>query len=288
MKGVEIGDGFETARTPGSAAHDAIHLGRHGATSYRRPSSRAGGHRGRHDHRRPARRPGRDEAARHAEPAGAAHRRRRDQGSDACRSGAHRRDRGARAGVVAETMVALVLAGEALRKFGGDSLASWSATTTRSWPRCGEPGHAPSSRPRRPDGCRQDDGGGAVRGGASTGPSSTLTTWCRTSPGAASPTCSPKAKRRSGPSSATRSPTRARPPTPLVIACGGGAVLDPTSRRRLRDTGFVVWLHADPHVLADRVHADGVDRPLLTDRGASRRSPASPTPTNPPTTRPPT
>jgi chorismate synthase len=27
------------------------------------------------------------------------------------------------AGVVAETMVALVLAGEALRKFGGDSLA---------------------------------------------------------------------------------------------------------------------------------------------------------------------
>ena len=57
-------------------------------------------------------------------------------------------------------------------------------------------------------------------------------------------------------------------PTPLVIACGGGAVLDPTSRRRLRDTSFVVWLRAEPHVLADRVHADGIDRPLLTDAGA--------------------
>ena len=33
-------------------------------------------------------------------------------------------------GVVAETMVALVLAGEALRKFGGDSVAEWCATTT--------------------------------------------------------------------------------------------------------------------------------------------------------------
>ena len=56
-------------------------------------------------------------------------------------------------------------------------------------------------------------------------------------------------------------------PAPLVIACGGGAVLDPTSRRRLRDTGFVVWLRAEPQVLADRVRADGVDRPLLTDAG---------------------
>jgi shikimate kinase len=52
-------------------------------------------------------------------------------------------------------------------------------------------------------------------------------------------------------------------PTPLVIACGGGAVLDPTSRRQLHTAGFVVWLRARPGVLAERVDADHVARPLL-------------------------
>ena len=56
-------------------------------------------------------------------------------------------------------------------------------------------------------------------------------------------------------------------PAPLVIACGGGAVLDPDSRRRLRSSGFVVWLRAVPDVLAARVQGDGVDRPLLTREG---------------------
>jgi shikimate kinase len=57
-------------------------------------------------------------------------------------------------------------------------------------------------------------------------------------------------------------------PAPSVIACGGGAVLDPENRRRLRETGTVVWLRAAPTVLAERVGADGVDRPLLAPRGA--------------------
>jgi len=57
-------------------------------------------------------------------------------------------------------------------------------------------------------------------------------------------------------------------PEPAVISCGGGAVLDPDNRRRLRDRGFVVWLRAAPDVLADRVRADGVDRPLLGPAGA--------------------
>jgi shikimate kinase len=52
-------------------------------------------------------------------------------------------------------------------------------------------------------------------------------------------------------------------PAPLVIACGGGAVLDPTSRRQLHTSGFVVWLRARPGVLAERVDADPVERPLL-------------------------
>ncbi len=56
-------------------------------------------------------------------------------------------------------------------------------------------------------------------------------------------------------------------PAPLVIACGGGAVLDPDSRRRLRSAGFVVWLRAAPRVLAARVQADPVERPLLAREG---------------------
>ena len=41
-------------------------------------------------------------------------------------------------GVVAETMAALVLAGEALRKFGGDSVAETSATRRATWRRCSD------------------------------------------------------------------------------------------------------------------------------------------------------
>jgi shikimate kinase len=53
-------------------------------------------------------------------------------------------------------------------------------------------------------------------------------------------------------------------PTPLVIACGGGAVLDPENRRRLHDTAIVVWLQASPAALGDRVGPAATgDRPLL-------------------------
>ena len=51
-------------------------------------------------------------------------------------------------------------------------------------------------------------------------------------------------------------------PEPLVIACGGGAVLDPENRRALRGSGVVVWLRADTATLAARV-GDGSSRPLL-------------------------
>jgi shikimate kinase len=45
-------------------------------------------------------------------------------------------------------------------------------------------------------------------------------------------------------------------------------VLDPDNRRRLRETGVVVWLRAEPSVLAERLDADGVERPLLAPRGS--------------------
>jgi shikimate kinase len=55
-------------------------------------------------------------------------------------------------------------------------------------------------------------------------------------------------------------------PEPIVIACGGGAVLDAENRRALRATGLVVWLRASPEVLSGRVDRQPDARPLL--RGA--------------------
>ncbi len=53
-------------------------------------------------------------------------------------------------------------------------------------------------------------------------------------------------------------------PEPVVVAAAGGVVLNPDNRRRLRQAGTVVWLHADPAVLAERVGSSD-HRPLLGD-----------------------
>ncbi len=119
IKGVEIGDGFETARRRGSQAHDEMFRGPAGV---QRSTNRAGGLEGGMTNGQPLRvraamKPistvpralatvdlatGEETAAIH-------------QRSDVCAVPA--------AGVVTETMVALVLARAALEKFGGDSLA---------------------------------------------------------------------------------------------------------------------------------------------------------------------
>jgi shikimate kinase len=60
-------------------------------------------------------------------------------------------------------------------------------------------------------------------------------------------------------------------PTPAVIAAAGGAVLDPANRRLIRDAGrrgLVVWLRADPALLAKRIVPSvvtGGHRPLLDE-----------------------
>jgi shikimate kinase len=59
-------------------------------------------------------------------------------------------------------------------------------------------------------------------------------------------------------------------PVPLVISCGGGAVLDPDGRKRMRATGVVVWLRAEPAELAERVSKNLPDRPLLPTTGAEQ------------------
>lgn len=119
IKGVEVGDGFETARRPGTQAHDEIVPGEQGV---QRVSNKAGGIEGGMTigdllRVRAAMKPiatvpkalatidtstGQVAKAHH-------------QRSDVCAVPA--------AGVVAEAMVALVLADAALEKFGGDNIA---------------------------------------------------------------------------------------------------------------------------------------------------------------------
>jgi chorismate synthase len=118
MKGVEIGDGFRTARRRGSAAHDEMLPG----DPVKRLTNRAGGIEGGMTNGEPVRvrvamkpistvpRALRTVDVATGEAAQAIHQR-----SDVCAVPA--------AGVVAEAMVALVLADAALEKFGGDSLA---------------------------------------------------------------------------------------------------------------------------------------------------------------------
>jgi chorismate synthase len=120
IKGVEVGDGFETARRRGSVAHDEIQRDANGVVH--RLTDRAGGIEGGMSNGeilrvRAAMKPIStipkalatiDVAT--GEAAKAHHQR-----SDVCAVPA--------AGVVAEAMVALVLANSVLEKFGGDSLA---------------------------------------------------------------------------------------------------------------------------------------------------------------------
>jgi chorismate synthase len=121
IKGVEIGDGFAVAGRPGSQAHDPITWDAD-AGSYRRESSLAGGVEG-------GMSTGELVVARAAmKPLATLNRpvlKTVDvETKEETVSFKERTDVTAvpAMGVVAETMVALVLAGEALRKFGGDSL----------------------------------------------------------------------------------------------------------------------------------------------------------------------
>jgi chorismate synthase len=119
MKGVEIGDGFRTARRRGSAAHDEMVPD---ADGVRRLSNRAGGIEGGMSNGEPVR-------ARVAmKPISTVPRALRtvDMATGAAAQAIHQRSDVCAvpaAGVVAEAMVALVLADAALEKFGGDSLA---------------------------------------------------------------------------------------------------------------------------------------------------------------------
>ena len=129
VKGVEIGDGFDVARRRGSDAHDAIRWEQE-TGSYRRDSMRAGGTEGGMTTGEPL-------IARLAmKPLATLNRPTLATVDMATKqetvSFKERTDVTAvpALGVVAETMVALVLANEAQRKFGGDSLAEFVRNAT--------------------------------------------------------------------------------------------------------------------------------------------------------------
>ena len=119
IKGVEVGDGFELARTRGSLAHDEILPD--GPGQVRRASGRAGGTEGGMStgellRVRAAMKPIATvpRALRTVDIATGEEARANNQRSDVCAVPA--------AGVVAEAMVALVVADAVLEKFGGDSV----------------------------------------------------------------------------------------------------------------------------------------------------------------------
>ncbi len=121
VKGVEVGDGFEVAGLPGSEAHDPIHWDAE-ARAYRRHTTRAGGVEG-------GMTTGELVVCRASmKPLATLNRPVLTtvdvETKEETVSFKERTDVTAvpAMGVVAETMVALVLAGEAQRKFGGDSV----------------------------------------------------------------------------------------------------------------------------------------------------------------------
>ena len=202
-------------------------------------------------------------------------------------------------GVVAETMTALVLASEALRKFGGDSLAevvrnrdgylaalgrhprrrsaavgpdlgTTGSRPTASTGRCDAPHPA-----GRDDGRRQDDGR------ASCWPTALgwryLDSDAEVEAGHRPDRARAVRPRRRG--GLPRKPRRPcwRGPAPAtgpsVVSVAGGAVLGAENRALLAASGTVVWLRARPETLAARV-GDGAGRPLLGRRPGRRPGPA--------------
>lgn len=53
---------------------------------------------------------------------------------------------------------------------------------------------------------------------------------------------------------------------PAVAAAGGGVVIRPINVKRMRGSGLVIWLRAEPEVLAARL-GSGNGRPLLEEAG---------------------
>ncbi len=204
IKGVEVGDGFELAATPGSLAHDEMVPTDEGI---RRTGGRSGGTEGGMStgevlRVRAAMKPIatvpralRTVDVQTGEAAVAHHQR-----SDVCAVPA--------AGVVAEAMVALVLADAVLEKFGGDSVRETRRNVEGYLDTLEVPVTHTAGGARRTDGRRQVDGRPDPGRALGRRPSATATTTSRRPRGGRSPTSSSSPGRRTSVrSSARRSPS---------------------------------------------------------------------------------
>ena len=173
--------------------------------------------------------------------------------------------------VVAEAMLAWVLAAAAVEKFGGDTLARCDAP----WP----PTAAPSTgcddrgaphRAGRAAGIGEEHHRAARRRAARLGRSSTSTTRSRGASGR-SPAAiiAADGEARFATSSSPRSEHALRRPGPLVIACGGG-LITPAGGAPAAHRARARWSGSTRRttVLVERV-GDGADRPMLGGSAAT-------------------
>ena len=165
-------------------------------------------------------------------------------------------------GVVAETMTALVLASEALRKFGGDSLAE--VVRNRDGYLASLARHSVVGRRGRPwlsTAARGDDGRGEVdrgpagRGAPRSAPASTPTRRWSGAPGSsvARDLLDRGARRPSGPRSRACLDAVLAGPDPAWSRWAAAPSSIPPTAAALRRSGTVVWLRARPETLARRV-----------------------------------
>ncbi len=171
------------------------------------------------------------------------------------------------AGIVAEAMVALVLADAVLEKFGGDSVGRdppqrGELPVHAEVPVSGARHHRAPRRPGRPDGRRQDHGRRRCSRRPGTSSSATPTTTSRPSTGGASPTSSSTTGEEHFRELERAAVERALRDHPGVLALGGGAVLDPGTRERAAPaTGWSSCASASP--TRSSGSGLGIGRPLL-------------------------
>lgn len=55
----------------------------------------------------------------------------------------------------------------------------------------------------------------------------------------------------------------------LIIATGGGTIIDPKNEKNLRQNGFIVLLECDIPILAERIKKDSNNRPSLTGKSVT-------------------
>ena len=256
VKAVEIGEGFDVAGRRGSEAHDAIYVRRAD-----RPAATGATPRGPAASRAACRSAAWSSARVAMKPLATLNRPVLETvdvvTKESTVSFKERTDVTAvpAMGVVAETMMALVLASEALRKFGGDSLAEVLRNRDGfvRLPRRDALGRSPAARDDAPpsarhvgeadrvvagrdDGRRQDDRRPAAWPTASAGPTSTPTPRSRRPPAASVAEIFATDGEAGLPGRRDQAAARARARRlgPVVVSVAGGAVLDPDNRAAAR------------------------------------------------------